>query len=228
MSEFSEKNSVTKLIGSPPGYVGFESGGDLTEKIRRKPYTVVLFDEIEKAHPDVMNILLQILDDGRITDAHGKEVNFENTVIVMTTNAGSSESGSVAGFGESIVQNDRARVMKALESFLRPEFINRVDEIVVFNRLTRDNFKEICKIMLSDLSKVLDEKGISFEYTEPLVDYLSDKGFSEKYGARNLRRIIQTDIEDKIANEIVANYKTPIKKVLVDARDGNVILTSEK
>lgn len=228
MSEFMEKHSVSRIIGSPPGYVGYDDAGQLTEKIRRKPYTVVLFDEIEKAHPDVMNILLQILDDGRISDAHGKEVNFENTVIIMTTNAGSSEGTSVAGFGESTTQNDRARVMKALEAFLRPEFINRVDEIVVFNRLTRDNFNAICRIMLGDLQAVLAEKGMMFDYTQALVDYLADKGYSEKYGARNLRRLIQTDVEDVLANEIVASYREPIAKIFADATDGKVVIKTEK
>ena len=228
MSEFMEKHSVSRIIGSPPGYVGYDDAGQLTEKIRRKPYTVVLFDEIEKAHPDVMNILLQILDDGRITDAHGKEVNFENTVIIMTTNAGSSEGSSIAGFGESVTQNDNAKVMKALESFLRPEFINRVDEIVVFNRLTRDNFKEICKIMLGDLQEVLAEKGVSFSFTDSLVDYLTAKGYSEKYGARNLRRLIQTDVEDELATVIVASYQDPVSIISADAVDGRVVINTEK
>ncbi|MBO4452811.1 MAG: ATP-dependent Clp protease ATP-binding subunit [Clostridia bacterium] len=227
MSEFMEKFSVSRIIGSPPGYVGYDDAGQLTEKIRRKPYTVVLFDEIEKAHPDVMNILLQILDDGRITDSHGKEVNFCNTVIIMTTNAGSSESNSIAGFGESVKQNDRDRVMKALETFLRPEFINRVDEIIVFNRLTRDNFKAICRIMLGDLTEVLDEKGIAFSYTDAVVDYLSDKGYSEKYGARNLRRLIQTDIEDLIAAEMVKSYRDPVGAVNADVKDGKVVITAK-
>ncbi len=228
MSEFMEKHSVSRIIGSPPGYVGYDDAGQLTEKIRRKPYTVVLFDEIEKAHPDVMNILLQILDDGRISDAHGKEVNFENTVIIMTTNAGSSEGSSIAGFGESTTQNDKAKVMKALESFLRPEFINRVDEIVVFNRLTRDNFNAICRIMLGDLQSVLAEKGMMFDYTRALVDYLADKGYSEKYGARNLRRLIQTDVEDALANEIVASYREPITKIFADVIDGKIVIKTEK
>ena len=228
MSEFMEKHSVSRIIGSPPGYVGYDDAGQLTEKIRRKPYTVVLFDEIEKAHPDVMNILLQILDDGRITDAHGKEVNFENTVIIMTTNAGSNEGSSVAGFGESVTQNDRARVMKALESFLRPEFINRVDEIVVFNRLTKQNFFAICRIMLGDLQSVLAEKGMMLDYGDGLVEYLAEKGYSEKYGARNLRRLIQSDIEDAIANEIVASYRDPIRKIYADAKDGSVVIKTEK
>ncbi len=228
MSEFMEKHSVSRIIGSPPGYVGYDDAGQLTEKIRRKPYTVILFDEIEKAHPDVMNILLQILDDGRITDAHGKEVNFENTVIIMTTNAGSNEGSSVAGFGESVQQNDKAKVMKALEAFLRPEFINRVDEIVVFNRLGKSNFSAICRIMLGDLQSVLAEKGIMFDYTDALVEYLSDKGYSEKYGARNLRRLIQTDVEDLIASEIVASYRDPVGKIFVDVKDGTVTVKTDK
>ncbi len=228
MSEFMEKHSVSRIIGSPPGYVGYDEAGQLTEKIRRKPYTVVLFDEIEKAHPDVMNILLQILDDGRITDAHGKEVNFENTVIIMTTNAGSSEGNSVAGFGESVQQNEKSRVMKALESFLRPEFINRVDEIVVFNRLNTENFKAITKIMLGDLESVLSEKAITFEYNENLVDYLAEKGYSEKYGARNLRRLIQTEVEDKLAEVIVSAYRDSISKLYAEVKDGDVVVSTEK
>ncbi len=224
MSEFMEKHSVSRIIGSPPGYVGYDEAGQLTEKIRRKPYTVVLFDEIEKAHPDVMNILLQILDDGRITDAHGKEVNFENTVIIMTTNAGSSEGNSVAGFGESAQQNEESRVMKALEGFLRPEFINRVDEIVVFNRLNKDNFKAITKIMLGDLQSVLAEKSITLEYADSLVDYLAEKGYSEKYGARNLRRLIQTEVEDKLAEVIVSAYKDDIKKLYAEVENNTVVI----
>lgn len=227
MSEFMEKHSVSRIIGSPPGYVGYDDAGQLTEKIRRKPYTVVLFDEIEKAHPDVMNILLQILDDGRITDAHGKEVSFESTVIVMTTNAGSNESGTVAGFGESVKTNERARVMKALEGFLRPEFINRVDEIIVFNRLTKDNFRAICRIMLGDLAGVLAEKGITFEYGEDTVEYITEKGFSEKYGARNLRRLIQTELEDPIASKIVASYRDGVTKVRARVSDGKEVIETE-
>lgn len=227
MSEFMEKHSVSRIIGSPPGYVGYDDAGQLTEKIRRKPYTVVLFDEIEKAHPDVMNILLQILDDGRITDAHGKEVSFESTVIVMTTNAGSNESGTVAGFGESVKTNERARVMKALEGFLRPEFINRVDEIIVFNRLTKDNFRAICRIMLGDLAGVLSEKGIAFEYGEDTVEYITEKGFSEKYGARNLRRLIQTELEDPIASKIVASYRDGVTKVRARVSDGKEVIETE-
>ena len=227
MSEFMEKHSVSRIIGSPPGYVGYDDAGQLTEKIRRKPYTVVLFDEIEKAHPDVMNILLQILDDGRITDAHGKEVSFESTVIVMTTNAGSNESGTVAGFGESVKTNERARVMKALEGFLRPEFINRVDEIIVFNRLTKDDFRAICRIMLGDLAGVLAEKGIALEYGEDTVGYIAEKGFSEKYGARNLRRLIQTELEDPIASKIIASYRNGVTKVRARVSDGKEVIETE-
>mgnify|MGYP000554908113 FL=1 len=227
MSEFMEKHSVSRIIGSPPGYVGYDDAGHLTEKIRRKPYTVVLFDEIEKAHPDVMNILLQILDDGRITDAHGKEVSFESTVIVMTTNAGSNESGTVAGFGERGKTNERARGMKALEGFLRPEFINRVDEIIVFNRLTKDDFRAICRIMLGDLAGVLAEKGIALEYGEDTVGYIAEKGFSEKYGARNLRRLIQTELEDPIASKIIASYRNGVTKVRARVSDGKEVIETE-
>jgi len=220
MSEFMEKHSVSRIIGSPPGYVGYDDAGQLTEKIRRKPYTVVLFDEIEKAHPDVLNILLQILDDGRITDAHGKEVNFENAIIVMTTNAGSDVSSSLAGFGKTAHQSDTERVMKSLEGFLRPEFINRVDDIVVFNRLTKENFAAICRIMLGDLQSILSEKGITLTYTDTAVQYLVDKGFSEKYGARNLRRLIQTDIEDRLAAMIVDSRSSDGRSFAIDAADG--------
>ena len=226
MSEFMEKYAVSRIIGSPPGYIGYDDAGQLTEKIRRKPYSVVLFDEIEKAHPDVMNILLQILDDGRITDSHGKEVNFENTVIVMTTNAGSSIGGMMAGFGRTAVESDKEKVMKALEEFLRPEFLNRVDDIVVFNRLSEDNIKEICKIMLGDLEKVLKEKDITFRYTDSVVDYLVKKGFSQKYGARNLRRLIQTDIEDEIATYIINSFGAPISAIAVDTDESEKIKVS--
>ena len=226
MSEFMEKYAVSRIIGSPPGYIGYDDAGQLTEKIRRKPYSVVLFDEIEKAHPDVMNILLQILDDGRITDSHGKEVNFENTVIVMTTNAGSSIGGMMAGFGRTAVESDKDKVMKALEEFLRPEFLNRVDDIVVFNRLTEDNIKEICKIMLGDLEGVLKEKDITFRYTDKVVDYLAEKGYSQKYGARNLRRLIQTDIEDAIASNIINSFGSSISAIAVDVENGAIKVTA--
>ncbi len=202
MSEFMEKHAVSRIIGAPPGYVGYDEAGQLTEKIRRKPYSVILFDEIEKAHPDVMNILLQILDDGRVTDAQGRTVNFENTVLVMTTNAGSETASSVAGFSFERDKTEANRTEKALSSFLRPEFINRVDEIITFNHLTKENFKKIAVIMLNDLKTALSEKDIHFVYTEEASDIIAEKSFSEKYGARNMRRFIQTSVEDRIADKL--------------------------
>ena len=222
MSEFMEKYSVSRIIGSPPGYVGYDDAGQLTEKIRRKPYSVVLFDEIEKAHPDVMNILLQILDDGRITDSHGKEINFESTVIIMTTNAGSANTSPTAGFNADAATSDKERTMRALEKFLRPEFINRVDEIVVFNRLSKENIKAICGIMLGDLKEVLAEKDIQLVWDDAAVEALTDKGYSEKYGARNLRRLIQTQVEDAVAAKIIENYKTPVSAVSITAENGEL------
>ncbi|MBQ3195577.1 MAG: ATP-dependent Clp protease ATP-binding subunit [Clostridia bacterium] len=222
MSEFMEKYSVSRIIGSPPGYVGYDDAGQLTEKIRRKPYSVVLFDEIEKAHPDVMNILLQILDDGRITDSHGKEINFESTVIIMTTNAGSANTSPTAGFSADAATNDRDRTMKALEKFLRPEFINRVDEIVVFNRLSKENIKKICGIMLGDLKEVLEEKDIQLVWDDAAVEALTEKGYSDKYGARNLRRLIQTQVEDAVAAKIIENYRTPVSAVSITAENGEL------
>ena len=219
MSEFMEKFAVSRIIGSPPGYVGYDEAGQLTEKVRRKPYCVILFDEIEKAHPDVLNILLQILDDGHITDAQGRNVNFENTVIVMTSNAGSdarTSAGSV-GFGRTADQQGRERAMKALESFLRPEFINRVDEIVYFNKLTEDNFKAIAAIMLRELQDALKEKGITFTWDDALLDYLVKKSYSMTYGARNLRRQIQKDLEDDIATKLIDSYLHPIPSIHASA-----------
>ena len=223
MSEFMEKFAVSRIIGSPPGYVGYDEAGQLTEKVRRKPYCVVLFDEIEKAHPDVLNILLQILDDGHITDAQGRNVNFENTVIVMTSNAGSDtkSSGSV-GFGGTANDQGRERTMKALEGFLRPEFINRVDEIVYFNKLSEDNFKQIAKIMLGELTDALQEKGIAFHYDESLLDHLVRRSYSMTYGARNLRRQIQKDLEDPIANKIIDSYQNPITQINASS-DGETV-----
>ena len=222
MSEFMEKHAVSRIIGSPPGYVGYDEAGQLTEKIRRKPYSVVLFDEIEKAHPDVMNILLQILDDGHITDAHGRTVNFENTVIIMTTNAGSdSKTGSV-GFNQSLSEQGREKAMKALNDFLRPEFINRVDEIVCFNRLSEDNFRGIARIMLGELVDAMKEKGLTLTYTDAVVDYLVEKSYSVTYGARNLRRLIQKEIEDPVANAIIENYTAQNKSITVDCANGAI------
>ena len=224
MSEFMEKHSVSRLVGSPPGYVGYDEAGQLTEKIRRKPYSVVLFDEIEKAHPDVLNILLQILDDGEVTDAHGRKVNFENTVIVMTSNAGSGKAAGAVGFGRSADDQDKERVMKALQEFLRPEFINRVDEIVYFHQLTEENFRGIAGIMLEELKAALEEKGYHFTYDDALVDYLVKKSYSAAYGARNLRRCIQKDVEDPMAARIIESYETPITQIKATAEGGAVKL----
>ena len=225
MSEFMEKHSVSRIVGSPPGYVGYDEAGQLTEKIRRKPYSVVLFDEIEKAHPDVLNVLLQILDDGQITDAHGRKVNFENTVIVMTSNAGSDKSaGGTVGFGRSSDEQDKERVMKALQSFLRPEFINRVDEIVYFHQLTKENFAGIARIMLRELTDSLSAKGFTFTYDDTLVAYLVDKSYSAAYGARNLRRCIQKELEDPMAVRIIESFDHPITHIRASASGEKVTL----
>ena len=225
MSEFMEKHSVSRIVGSPPGYVGYDEAGQLTEKIRRKPYSVVLFDEIEKAHPDVLNVLLQILDDGQITDAHGRKVNFENTVIVMTSNAGSdTKSAGAVGFGGSADQQGKERAMKALRDFLRPEFLNRVDEIVCFNHLTRENFSGIARIMLEELRTSLCDKGYTFRYDDALVDYLVEKSYSMTYGARNLRRLIQKELEDPMASRIIDSFEHPITQISATAADGAVQL----
>ena len=222
MSEFMEKFSVSRIIGSPPGYVGYDEAGQLTEKIRRKPYSVVLFDEIEKAHPDVMNILLQILDDGRITDAQGRTVNFENTIIIMTTNAGSnSKSGSV-GFGGSLSDMSRERTMKALNEFLRPEFINRVDEVICFNQLTEANFRAIAELMLGELRENMERKNIALIWDDSLVDHLVREGYSVTYGARNLRRLIQKQVEDQIAEGIIARRGESSSQIMLSAENGKV------
>ena len=222
MSEFMEKHSVSRIVGSPPGYVGYDEAGQLTEKIRRKPYSVVLFDEIEKAHPDVLNVLLQILDDGQITDAHGRKVNFENTVIVMTSNAGSDKSVGSVGFGKSTNEQGKDRVMKALQGFLRPEFINRVDEIIYFNQLSEENFGSIARIMLEELRQSLQEKGYQFSYDDDVVTHLVKTSYSAAYGARNLRRAIQKEIEDPMASQIIASFEHPITQIKV-AMDGDAV-----
>ncbi len=224
MSEFMEKHSVSRIIGSPPGYVGYDEAGQLTEKIRRKPYSVVLFDEIEKAHPDVLNVLLQILDDGQITDAHGRKVNFENTVIVMTSNAGSDRKEGTVGFNKSTSELGRDRAMKALQQFLRPEFINRVDEIVYFNKLTEENFQPIARLMLDELTASLREKGLIFSYDDALVRYLVGKSYSAAYGARNLRRTIQKEVEDALALEIIGSYDHPVTQLSATEEDGKVVI----
>ena len=228
MSEFMEKFSVSRIIGSPPGYVGYDEAGQLTEKIRRKPYSVVLFDEIEKAHPDVLNILLQILDDGRITDAQGRTVNFENAVIIMTTNAGSNTGSGSLGFGGSVSDMGKERAMKALNDFLRPEFINRVDEIVYFNKLTEDDFRRIAELMLGETKAAISESGIALTWDDSLIDYLVKKSYSVKYGARSLRRTIQKDLEDPVAAKIIEKHGENVGRIRLSAADGKVKIEIRK
>ena len=226
MSEFMEKHSVSRIVGSPPGYVGYDEAGQLTEKIRRKPYAVILFDEIEKAHPDVMNVLLQILDDGEITDSHGRKVNFENTVIVMTSNAGSERKEGTVGFGHTLNEQNRDRAMKALGEFLRPEFLNRVDEVICFNRLDEQNFAGIARIMLEELQKSLEDKGLHFTWDEAVEEYLVKKSYSATYGARNLRRTIQKELEDEMASQIIDSYEHPVTQLHAAMEDGKLIVRS--
>ena len=226
MSEFMEKHSVSRIVGSPPGYVGYDEAGQLTEKIRRKPYAVILFDEIEKAHPDVMNVLLQILDDGEITDSHGRKVNFENTVIVMTSNAGSERKEGTVGFGHTVDEQNRDRAMKALGEFLRPEFLNRVDEVICFNRLDEKNFAGIAHIMLDELQKSLEDKGLHFTWDEDVEDYLVKKSYSATYGARNLRRTIQKELEDVMAAQIIDSYEHPVTQIHASVEDGKLVVRS--
>ena len=225
MSEFMEKHAVSRIIGSPPGYVGYDEAGQLTEKIRRKPYSVVLFDEIEKAHPDVMNILLQILDDGHITDAHGRTVNFENTVIIMTTNAGSMHHTASVGFDRSLSEQSKDKAVKALNDFLRPEFINRVDEIVSFNRLTEENFVEIARLMMTELKESMAEKGYQLAFDDALLKYLAGKSFSAAYGARNLRRLIQKEVEDAVTAILIDNYDKRYTFLAVTAEEEKIKIT---
>ena len=226
MSEFMEKHSVSRIVGSPPGYVGYDEAGQLTEKIRRKPYAVILFDEIEKAHPDVMNVLLQILDDGEITDSHGRKVNFENTVIVMTSNAGSERKEGTVGFGHTVNEQNRDRAMKALGEFLRPEFLNRVDEVICFNRLDEKNFAGIAHIMLDELQKSLEDKGLHFTWDEDVEDYLVKKSYSATYGARNLRRTIQKELEDVMAAQIIDSYEHPVTQIHASMEDSKLVVRS--
>ena len=222
MSEFMEKHTVSRLVGSPPGYVGYDEAGQLTEKIRRKPYSVVLFDEIEKAHPDVMNILLQILDDGRVTDAHGRIVNFENTIIIMTTNAGSNSKEATVGFNRTVNEQNKDKAMKALGNFLRPEFINRVDEVVHFNHLTEENFMDIAKLMLTELRDSMKDKNMNLIWNDDVLQWLRDKAYSVTYGARNLRRTIQKEIEDRIASAIITNYEQKFTQIGLAVEDGDL------
>ena len=224
MSEYMEKHTVSRLIGSPPGYVGFDEAGQLTEKLRRRPYSVVLFDEIEKAHPDVFNILLQVLDDGRITDAQGRTVSFENAIIIMTSNAGSDRSGGSVGFGKTVSEQDEARAVKALEEIMRPEFLNRIDDIISFSHLTKEDFRGIAAIMLGQLRDTLAENNIRLTWDDSLVDYLIEDSFSVKFGARNLRRAIEKQVEDELANRIIAAWEHPLSGAHVSAADGKILV----
>lgn len=225
MSEFMEKHSVSRIIGAPPGYVGYDEAGQLTERIRRRPYCVILFDEIEKAHPDVLNVLLQILDDGRITDAHGRTVNFENTIIIMTSNAGSDRTETALGFGRTVSEQGREKALKALSEIMRPEFINRIDEIVPFDHLSQENFRDIAVIFLEELRGSLASRGIQLVWDDALVQYVSEKSYSVKYGARNLRRTIQKEIEDVTAAKLIASYAQDVHEVRLSVKDGAVTVT---
>ncbi|MDR0292912.1 MAG: ATP-dependent Clp protease ATP-binding subunit [Oscillospiraceae bacterium] len=222
MSEFMEKHAVSRIIGAPPGYVGYDEAGQLTEKVRRKPYCVILFDEIEKAHPDVLNVLLQILDDGHVTDAHGRKVNFENTVVIMTSNAGSDKNSAPVGYAGGVAEQSREKMLKALNDFLRPEFINRVDEVVAFNPLGREQFRAIAALMLKELADNLLERGLHFTWDGDALTMLAEKSFSQKYGARNLRRLIQKEIEDAVAGLVIGGYQNPVTHMKAVVRDGAV------
>ena len=227
MSEFMEKHSVSRLIGSPPGYVGYDEAGQLTEKVRRKPYSIILFDEIEKAHPDVMNILLQILDEGKTNDAHGRTVSFANTVIIMTSNAGSQKSETSLGFGKSTKEISKEKVLKALNEFLRPEFIGRVDEIVVFNPLDDEDYKKIAVLMMDEMKTVLKDKGIDFIYDENTPSVIVSKMDGNVRGARDLRNVIRRNIEDKVSTLMIDNLGTIMNKIIVTSTDNNIQVTFE-
>ena len=222
MTEYMEKHSVSKLIGSPPGYVGFDEAGQLTEKVRRRPYSVVLFDEIEKAHPDVMNILLQILDEGRINDSQGRSVSFENTVIVMTSNAGSTDRDTGVGFNKTDSDIAKDKAMKALRDFLRPEFLGRIDEIVVFNPLTEENFAGIAGLMLDEMKSPLEEKHISLRYTDEALKAIAHKAYGKKLGARDIRRVIRNEVEDKIAELLIDKGEGAVSAVAISADNGEI------
>ncbi|MBE6872484.1 MAG: ATP-dependent Clp protease ATP-binding subunit [Ruminococcus albus] len=227
MSEYMEKHSVSKLIGSPPGYVGFDEAGQLTEKVRRKPYSVVLFDEIEKAHPDVMNLLLQILDEGRLNDSQGRSVSFENTVIVMTSNAGAADKDSGVGFNKTATEIAENKAMKALREFLKPEFLGRVDEIVMFNPLTKEDYAKIAALMLDEMKAPLSEKAVKLEYTDDALKLIAEKSHGNRLGARDIRRVIRTEIEDKIAEVIVEKGEGSITLVKIAADDDKLTVTTE-
>ncbi len=221
MSEFMEKHAVSRIVGSPPGYVGYDEAGQLTEKVRRKPYSVILFDEIEKAHPDVMNILLQILDEGKITDAHGRVVNFENTVIVMTSNAGSNRAANGVGFNRSTADVTKENAMKGLREFLRPEFLSRVDEVVVFRALDESDFAKIAAIMLDELKGPLQERGIRFEYEPSVPSAIAKEAYGNKSGARDIRRIIRKEAEDAIASILIDRAEETVQLMKLVQQDEN-------
>lgn len=227
MTEYMEKYSVSRLIGSPPGYVGYDEAGQLTEKVRRKPYSVVLFDEIEKAHPDVMNILLQILDEGRVTDSQGRTVNFENTIIVMTSNAGSTDKSTGIGFNKTESEVSKEKSMKALSDFLRPEFLSRIDEIVTFAPLTKENYESIAALMLDEMKDPLAEKGITLKYSKKALTAIADKAFGQKFGARDIRRVIREEIEDKVAELIITSTANPFKTIKIGEKKGELEKTTE-
>lgn len=227
MTEYMEKHSVSKLIGSPPGYVGYDDAGQLTEKVRRKPYSVILFDEIEKAHPDIMNILLQMLDEGRVTDAQGRAVNFSNTVIAMTSNAGSADKGGIAGFHRTSQDITKEKAMRGLQQFLQPEFLGRVDEIVVFNHLTPKNLMEITALMLDEIKQVLSDKGILLSYDDAALSLITDKADGGKYAARDLRKVIRNHVENKIANLLITHFEAPPQILALTAKEGELVLESD-
>ena len=227
MTEYMEKHSVARMIGSPPGYVGYDEAGQLTEKVRRRPYSVILFDEIEKAHPDVMNILMQILDEGKVDDAQGRTINFENTIICMTSNAGSTDKSVGVGFNRTIEEITKDKAMKGLKDFLRPEFISRIDEIVVFKDLTKDNFADIAALMLNEMKEPLAEKNISITYTDEALKLIAEKSFGKPYGARDIRRVIRQEVEDKIA-EIIIENASETDTIAISANGEELVVEGKK
>lgn len=227
MSEFMEKHSVSRIIGSPPGYVGYDEAGQLTEKVRRKPYSVILFDEIEKAHPDVMNILMQILDEGKVDDAHGRTVNFENTIICMTSNAGSTDKTMGVGFNRTADDISKDKAMKGLRDFLRPEFISRIDEVVVFRQLTKEDFASIAALMLDEMKEPLAEKNISLSYTKEALGIIAEKSYGKPYGARDIRRVIRQEVEDKVA-EMIIEQASQVGEICISAENGEITVTGKK
>ncbi len=227
MSEYMEKYSVSRLIGAPPGYVGYDEAGQLTEKVRRKPYSVILFDEIEKAHPDVMNILMQILDEGKVDDAHGRTVNFENTIICMTSNAGSTDKSIGVGFNRTENEISKDKAMKGLREFLRPEFISRIDEVVVFKQLSKKDFEGIAALMLDEMKVPLSEKNIELAYDFAVLEAIAEKAYGKPYGARDIRRVIRQYAEDQIA-EIIINSASETQVISMTAKDGEIIVSGNK